>query len=724
MSEHSSLIVRIAHHCVRHRRLVIAGWLVGLVAGFGAAPALFSGLTPEAGIIEGSESERGEDLVETASPNGSEIFAVVDGVSAHDPETRAAIDQATDEIAAMRGVRQVATPWTSSGLGGPAHPEAISDDGDAIALAVTFAPTEAGEDAVHKAASVLRGIDAPRVLVGGGDLLDDEMDEQAASDLARAEMVTTPVVLVLLVVFMGGLIAAGLPLLMTLVGMAVTIGFLATWSLVTDLSVYSINTVTMLGLGLAVDYALLIVARFREERAVDPDVHGAIARTMATAGRTVTFSGLTVAASLAGLLVFPDVFLRSAGLAGLGVVLIELAVGLTLIPALLAAVGPRIKPAKPRPSDQGAFARLARTVARRPVVVLLTVAPVLALAAVPFLDVQFADPDGRSLPKSSPSRQVEETIESRFSQVSDVDPVTVVAEGKVSGLEWEAFVDDLANLPTAESVTERADFTGLTVVEVLPTGTSQGDAAMQLVDDVRALEAPVPVSVTGDAAVLSDYLDTLQTRVPWALAVVVLATFVLLFLFTGSALVPVKALVLNTLSLAASFGALVWVFQDGNLGWLVGTEALGSLSITTPVLMFAIAFGLSMDYEVFLLGRISEAWRRTGDNLAAIQAGVQDTGRIVTAAALLMAVVFAGFVAGGFSPVKQVGFGLLLAVLVDAALVRTLLVPATMTMLGRANWWAPRPMRALHDRFGLAHPEAVPVFVRGDGVPAIAPVRR
>ena len=720
MSERS-IIVRIADRCIRHRRVVIAAWLVMLVGGFAAAPALFSGLTPEAGIINGSESERGENLIEERTPDGSEIYAIVDGRSADDPATRVAVEQAAREVSALPGVREVATPWTASEGAAPTHPEAIADDGQAVAIAVTFAPTEAGEDAVDDAASVLRGIDAPQVLVGGGDLLDEEMDEQAANDLARAELVTTPLVVLLLVVIMGGLLAAGLPLLMTFVGMAVTIGFLATWSLVTDVSVYSINTVTMLGLGLAVDYGLLIVSRFREERAVDPGVSGAITRTMATAGRTVTFSGLTVAASLAGLLVFPDVFLRSAGLAGLGVVLIELAMALTLLPALLAAGGRRIRPAAPRPSRGGALAGVARSVTKRPLVVLLTVAPVLALAAVPFLGVRFADPDGRSLPESSPSRQIEEAIDARFSQVRDVDPITIVAEGEISGPAWESYVEHLADLPNVVSVTERDGFDGLTVVEVLPDGTSQGSQAMQLVADVRSVDAPVPVSVTGDAAVLDDYLDAIRSRGPWALGVIMVATFVLLFLFTGSAVVPVKALVLNTLSLGASFGALVWVFQDGHLGWFVGTEALGSLSITTPVLMFAIAFGLSMDYEVFLLGRISEAWRRGGDNTLAIQAGVQSTARIVTAAALLMAVVFAGFVAGGFSPVKQVGLGLLLAVLVDATLVRMLLVPATMTLLGRANWWAPRPLRALHKRVGLHEPQprlpwpadTVPVSARG-----------
>ena len=323
--------------------------------------------------------------------------------------------------------------------------------------------------------------------------------------------------------------------------------------------------------------------------------------------------------------------------------------------------------------------------------------PLLVLAAAPFLHVRFAEPDARSLTTDSPSRQLSDLVESRFDVAAEVEPIVVVAHGNLP----DSYVTTLRGLDHVTDVTERPDVPGLTVVNVVPEGEAQGRQALELVDRIRALDAPVPVEVTGDAATLADYQDSLMDRAPFALGIVVLATFVLLFLFTGSVVVPVKALVMNALSLGASLGALVWVFQDGNLGGLVGTEALGSLSITTPVLMLAIGFGLSMDYEVFLLGRISETWRRTGDNARAIAGGLQHTGRIVTAAALLMSVVFAGFVAGGFSPVKQVGLGLLLAVLVDATIVRMLLMPATMTVMGRANWWAPAPLRRLHRRIGL-----------------------
>jgi RND superfamily putative drug exporter len=331
------------------------------------------------------------------------------------------------------------------------------------------------------------------------------------------------------------------------------------------------------------------------------------------------------------------------------------------------------------------------------VAVLLAGAAALTLAGAPFLGATFADPDARSLPAGSPSRQLQEIAADRFPGGTDVDPITVVADGTPL---LGGFADRLRALDGVQEVTERS-VPGYTVLDVLPEGTSQGTTAMRLVEEIRALDAPVPVRVTGDAARLVDYQDALVERLPWALLVVLVATTVLLFLFTGSLVVPLTAVVLTTLSLGASFGALVWVFQDGHLGWLVGTEALGSLSVTTPVLVFAIAFGLSMDYEVFLLGRIAETWRATGDNAVAVDHGLRRTSRTVTSAAVLVVIVFAGFVAGGFSPVKQVGLGLVLAVIADVTVVRMLMLPAVMHLLGRANWWAPAPLRRLHDRHGL-----------------------
>jgi RND superfamily putative drug exporter len=701
---------RLAAWSARNRRLVLALWAAVLVGGVLCAPALFERLDGDVGSIDGSESDRASELLRSAAPSGETIAAVLDGNSA--AALRPAVDRLTDELSALPGVASVASPWSGG------SESLIATDGRAVAVAVTFEPTRAGDAAVDDAATLLREADAPRVVVGGGPLQDDEMESQAASDLARAETISMPIALVLMVLLFGGVLAAGIPVLVALAGMGATLGALLLATAVADVSVYAVNVVTMLGLGLAVDYGLLLVSRFREEKASGGDDDAVLRRTFATAGRTVTFSGLTVAASLSGLLVFPDDFLRSMGLAGLAVVLLDLVAALTLVPALLAGWGRRIGPA--RAGADHRFGRVARGVRRRPLLVVLVVGGVLALAATPFLGVRFADPDARSLPSGSASRQLADLAELRFADVSEVDPLTVVVPGGSSAAEAADYADRLGALSGVRSVSVRADVPGLTVLDVVPSGDSQGPVAMRLVDDVRALPAPAPVLVTGDAAELADYRSALADRLPWMVLVIAGATTVLLFLFTGSLVVPLKALALGVLSLGASFGALVWVFQDGHLGALIGTEALGSLSITTPVIVLAIAFGLSMDYEVFLLGRIAEEHRRTGDTDLAVERGLQQTGRTVTAAALLIVVVFAGFVAGGFSPIKQIGLGLALAVVVDATLVRMLLLPAVMTLMGPANWWAPRPLRRLHARLGVTEstPAAPPRTEEPVPVPA------
>ncbi|MGY1740110.1 MULTISPECIES: MMPL family transporter [unclassified Blastococcus] len=682
-------IPRLAAWSARRSRLVLLLWAVVLAGGVLCAPALFERLEGDVGSIDGSESARANELLRSAAPRGDTVAAVLDGRPAED--LRPEVDRLTAELAALPGVAAVATPWSGGDSG------LVATDGRAVAVAVTFEPGPAGEAAVDDAAALLRAADAPRTVVGGGPLQDDEMDDQAASDLARAEVVSMPIALVLMVVLFGGVVAAGLPVLVALAGVGATLGALLLATAVADVSVYAVNVVTMLGLGLAVDYGLLLVSRFREEKArADDDT--VLPRTFATAGRTVTFSGLTVAAALSGLLVFPDDFLRSMGLAGLAVVLLDLVAALTLVPALLARCGRRIGPARARTAGCAGFARIARRVRRRPLLVVVGVSGLLLLAATPFLGVRFADPDARSLPEASASRQLAELADARFDR-PDVDPVTVVVPGALPAA--DDYAARLGALDGVREVSVRADAPGLTVLDVVPSGDSQGPVAMRLVDEIRALDGPAGVLVTGDAAELADYQDALTSRLPWMLLVIGGATTVLLFLFTGSLVVPLKALLLGALSLGASFGALVWVFQDGHLGALVGTEALGSLSITTPVIVLAIAFGLSMDYEVFLLGRIAEEHRRTGDSDLAVERGLQRTGRVVTAAALLVVVVFAGFVAGGFSPIKQIGLGLALAVVVDATLVRLLLLPAVMTLMGRRNWWAPAPLRRLHDRLGL-----------------------
>ena len=700
------MLARIARFSLRRRRLVAAAWAVLFVAGIAIGGGVFERLDPDVGDVEGTESARAEARLDALDPGGETIAAVADGVDPADPAVAAAIRATVERLRAIPGVAEVADPVTGEA------PELVAGDGRAVLVAVELAPgldEDRFDQALEAAEAELRRLDAPRVVVGGGPLQDLEFEDQVAADLARAELLSMPVVLVLLLVIFGGIVAAGLPVLVALVGVAGTLLALLGISAVTEVSVYSVNVVTMLGLGLAVDYALLLVSRFREERATR-DLPAAIEAAVATAGRTVVFSGLTVAASLAGLLVFADPFLRSMAYGGAAVVLIDMLAAITLLPALLAMWGRRVRPA-PRRTDP-ARRRVPRW-GRLPhpgiagtrlstALVVVAVAVPLAVAATPFLRAHYQLPDASFLPGTAESRELVETLQARFGPEVWVEPVVVVADAGTDRAGMAAFTAMVAGLDGVLAVGEpRALGGGVQVVEVLPVGSGTDAAAARVVAGIRALPAPFAVQVTGDAAGLADYQATIRERLPLAAALVVLATFVLLFLFTGSVVVPVKAIVMNVLSLGASFGALVWVFQDGHLAGLLGAETTGALDPTVPVLAFAIAFGLSMDYEVFLLSRIKEAWDETGDNDLAVATGLQRSGRIVTSAALLLVVVYAGFMAAGMLTIKQIGLATVLAVLLDATVVRMLLVPATMRLMGRWNWWAPRPLRRLHRRIGL-----------------------
>jgi putative drug exporter of the RND superfamily len=695
------MLRRLARFSLRHRRLVAAAWVVLFVAGIAIGSGVFDRLDPDVGDVEGTESARADARLRDLDPGGPSIAALADGVDPRDPRTAAAIRATAERLRAIPGVAQVAEP-----LSGP--PELLARDGRAALVAVELAPgldDDRFDQALEAAEAELRRLDAPRVLVGGGPLQDQEFEDQVAADLALAELLSMPLVLVLLLVVFGGIVAAGLPALVALVGVAGTLLALFGISAVTDVSVYSVNVVTMLGLGLAVDYALLLVSRFREER-VAHDLPAAVEEAVATAGRTVVFSGLTVAASLAGLLVFQDPFLRSMAYGGGAVVLIDLLAAVTLLPALLGMWGARVRPRTGAGAEgPGLFAAISRVVQRRAALIVVLVAVPLAVAATPFLRAHYQQPDATFLPAGAESRELYETLEVRFDPAVWAEPVVMVADAGTdpAGLaRVAAFGDRVGDLDGVRAVGEpRPLRDGVAVVEVLPEGGGTDVTAARLVAEIRGLPAPFPVQVTGDAAALTDYQATIAERLPLAAGLVALATFALLFAFTGSVVVPVKAIVMNVLSLGASFGALVWVFQEGHLAGLLGAEGTGSIDPTVPVLTFAITFGLSMDYEVFLLSRIKEAWDETGDNDLAVALGLQRTGRIVTSAALLLVVVFAGFMAAGMLTIRQIGLATVLAVLLDATVVRMLLVPATMKLMGRWNWWAPPALRRLHRRIGL-----------------------
>ncbi|MBU5948712.1 MMPL family transporter [Streptomyces sp. PAM3C] len=686
------MLTALARTATRRPLTVMLLWGLFLLLGFGLGTGVFARLSDNVPEVPGTESESAARYLEEMDPAGSSVTGVVAGTPVADAGLRAEVERAVADVREVAGVAAVPDPYATPGM--------IAEDGHALIVPVTLEgglDDDAEERTLDAAAERIREIDAPDVHVSGGPLLGLQMGERAQQDVKNAELISLPVVLALLLVVFGGLRSALLPLVVAVSGIAGAFLALFLFSEVTDISVYAIQVTTMLGLGLAVDYALLMLVRFREERRTTEDVVEAVHRTVAAAGRTVLFSGLTVAVSLTGLLVFPSVFLRSMGLAVAAVVVIDMLAALTLLPALLVRFGGRIPPAKtPRNGEEGRFfARVARFAARRKVAVLAVTVPVLLVLALPVPGMRIAVGDARQLPADSEARQLQDTVAAHFPPGTGVSPVVVVARPGTD----DATADRIRALGPGATTRELPG--GGAVIEIRPPGEADGAEATALVERVREVRGDAPVEVTGTAARLVDFREMLAERAPWAALTVLAGIVVLLFAFTGSVLLPLRTVVTTLLSLAAALGVVVWVFQDGHLAGLLGAEGLGALSLTAPPLIVAIAFGLAMDYELFILARMREARLRSGDDQEAVVTGLSRSGRVVTCAALLLAVVFAAFMTGGFSPILQIGLGLTLAVLIDATVVRMLLVPATMALLGRHAWWAPRPLRRAHERFGV-----------------------
>ena len=692
------MLATIARASTRRPLTVICLWLLFLLLGFGLGTGVFGRLSDSVPDVPGTESDRAAVHLDGIDPVGESITAVVGGTAVSDPGLRARVEAAVADLRDAAGIAAVPDPYRTQGL--------LAEDGQALVIPVTLKgglDDEAEEKVLDTASDRIHEIRAPEVHVSGGPLLGQQLGERAQQDVARAEIISLPVVLVLLLVIFGGLRAAGLPLLVAVSGIAGAFLALFGFSQFTDISVYAIQVTTMLGLGLAVDYALLMVVRFREERRTTDDVVEAVHRTVARAGRTVLFSGLTVAVSLTGLLVFPSTFLRSMGLAVAAVVVVDMLAALTLLPALLARFGGKIAPARTKPAGEEGrvFARLARFATGRPVVVTAASAIALLVLALPVTGMKINIGDAQQLPSSTEARQLDDTVEDHFPPGTGVSPVTVVLKPGTD----PATADRIRALsPGAES---RDLPGGTTVLNLRPGGSADGKEATELVERVRDIRGHEPIEVTGVAARLVDFRAMLGDRAPWAAVTVLGGIFLLLFAFTGSVLIPLRTIVTTLLSLGAALGVVVWVFQDGHLAGVLGSEELDALSLTAPPLIIAIAFGIAMDYELFILARMREARLQSGDDREAVVTGLRRSGRVVTCAALLLAVVFGAFMTGGFAPILQIGLGLTLAVLIDATLVRMLLVPATMALLGRRAWWAPGWLRRAHDRFGL-HEEARP----------------
>ncbi|MEO5837264.1 MAG: MMPL family transporter [Acidimicrobiales bacterium] len=700
------MLGRIAPILVRRRKTVIGLWVLFFVASIAFGRGVVDKLETDAEGKHGTEAGRVLDELEALRQNPPDVVALLDGRAPADPATATMLGELTTELQAIPGVTSVVSALDT--------PLFVSNDGQASLVGVRLDPTLADgahDDAVDAVSDALRAAPADRVIVGGTAILDEETVVQNEKDLRKAELISLPIVLLLAILIFGGFTAASLPLIIGLVAVPGSLLVLNVLSAFTSLHLFALNAATMLGLGLSVDYALLIVNRFREERAAGHAVAQAVENTVRTAGVTVAFSGFTVSVALLGFVVFDNDVFRSIGYGGIGVVALAMVAAVTLLPAVLATIGHRIAPAQLDKVNHGYFHRVATIVQRRAGLIATTVTVFLLILAVPFMSARIEIPGAESLPRSLETRQLFDQQQQRFLIGGD-DPITIIVDAPLD--DSSDYLTRIRAISGVEGAQVRAGTTdsqvqgNATIVDALIAGDAQSAQAERIVREIRALDAPGDAIVGGPAAMLIDQRSALYDRLPWSLAVMGLATFVLLFLLTGSVFIPIKAILMNLLSLTATFGVLVWGFQEGHLAGLLGFDSVGFLALWLPFLVFFLAFGLSMDYEVFLLARIKEEYERTGDNDAAVSSGLQRTGRIITSAAVLIGVVFAAFATGASLDIKAMGVGLTLAILLDATVVRTLLVPATMKLMGHWNWWAPAPLRRVHERFGLHEPATTP----------------
>ncbi|HVT76508.1 MAG TPA: MMPL family transporter [Acidimicrobiales bacterium] len=731
------MFARLSQFVVRRRRFVWVGAVLFVVVagavGGGVADRLSTGgfQDPHAESTKAAQLLRGQ--FGQQDPNLVMVITAKHGLVS-DPANRAAGAAFTQRLSADKHIAFAASYWT---LGG-APPLASQDQKQALLLA----RIRGTDDQVNK---LVPGIttrfggdqgDFHVDITGQGPVF-REVGTTIKDDLARAEAIAFAITIVLLIIVFGGVVAALLPLSIGVVAIVGTFLSLRIISSFTDVSVYALNMTTVMGLGLAIDYSLFVLSRFREEMGAGFDVPTALTRTMKTAGRTVVFSALTVAVSLSALLIFPLYFLRSFAYAGIAVVAVACVGSVVVLPSMLAGLGTRVdalswrkllrRPARVRSDHEGFWHRLATTVMRRPWPFGLAVIALLLGLGAPFLGLKLGTPDDRVLPPSATTRIAADAIRRNFTS-QEAFAVQVVAAGSGPASEHVGAIESYAtalskvagvsrvdaatgsyvggqrvlgpSLLSARFAPRGANGTWLSVVPAIEPVSLRGE---KLVKDIRHVSAPFPVKVGGASAELVDAKDSLFHLLPVAGALIAVVSFVALFLMFGGLLVPLKAVVLNLLSLSATFGAMVYVFQEGHLQRFVGSfTPTGTLVATTPPLMFCIAFGLSMDYEVFLLSRIKEEHDRSHDNERSVALGLEKTGRIVTAAAALLAVVFLATVSSEVSFIKLFGLGLAMAVVMDATLIRGILVPAFMRLAGEANWWAPGPLHRFYERFGFS----------------------
>jgi trehalose monomycolate/heme transporter len=733
MTKAHSVFERWGHTAFRRRRLILLIAVLVAVLGGVWGTTIFAKVQTAGGFDAPNSASQHEANLATQSFGRDAGDVVVLYTSAHlttaSPAFRSAVTSTLTALPHSK-VAAYASYWSTGSR------QFVSASGHQTYAVIELAgSTDTARQDSYDAIKTQLGAPGLRSQVGGVVPTDEAIDTSTTASITRAEGLSFPILLILLLVIFGSLTAASLPLAIGALGILGSFTALRLLTLVTGVSVFSLNITTILGLGLGIDYGLFLVTRFREELHKQETVEDAVARTVATAGRTVLVSGVTVAIVLASLMLFPETILRSIGYGGVATVLVDMLGALTVLPALLAVLGPKVNSLRIRRSVQrppaagntGGWHRLAQAVMRRPLLYAVPIVVLLLGLGSPFLHVVWGGVDATALPASAAPRLVTQALNADFPG-NPTAPIEVIVQfsGPVSGSPTSttdsartaglaSYASRLGHVPgvTAAQLTGvRGDVARIDLSYAPGPYTPQARAIAAHVRDVAA--PPGATAYTGgQTAALADELSSIGQTLPWMALAVVIATFLLLFLAFGSLILPLEAIIANVLSLSAMYGVVTWIFGDGHLSGLLGFTSTGTISPTIPVLMFAIMFGLSMDYEVFLLSRIRESYDRTGDNTAAIASGLQRTGGVITSAALLLIIVIGMFSLSSITFIKLLGVGMIVALVLDATLVRLLLVPATMRLLGDANWWAPAPLRRLYARYGIREddgpdPAAVP----------------
>jgi uncharacterized membrane protein YdfJ with MMPL/SSD domain len=684
--------------------LALVFFLVAGAVGGGVADRL----DPYGAEDPATETVQAMDRLEEAGLRIPAVIAVVEDAPVASPATRQRVEALEQQVRERPDVASV------TGYYDTRSKAFVSNDGQSTYFAVALKATEdkPWQEAGAEIADELSA--KPGVLVGGAAVAQEQVNKQVEEDLKKAELLAFPLLFLLSLLFFRSLVASVLPLMIGGLAIVGTFLILRLASEVGSISIFALNLTTALGLGLAIDYSLFIVSRYREEIAKSGPGLEAMKRVLATAGRTVFFSSLTVSAALASLLVFPQRFLYSMGLGGALVALFAALISLTVLPAVLTLLGNRVNAGAPkflqrraaadaRPDEHGFWYRLSRFVMRRPLPIATLSALFLIILGLPFLQIKFNTVDPEVLPESASARQTYDTVSSQFPPYRET-PIWIDVEGGGPG-SAKRFAAQVRRVEGVADVAPPQQLApGVAALQVTSADPFISEASQTTVKEIRDLRTPPGASVLvgGATADFIDFQSSLAEHLPIALAIVIVSTLIVLFLMTGSVILPIKSLIMNFLNLSAVFGLLVLIFQDGRLEGFLDYSSPGAIEQTMPILLFAVAFGLSTDYAVFLLSRIKEARDNGASDSESVAIGLERTGRIVTAAALLFAVAMGAFATSQIIFIKENGVGTALAVLIDASIIRALLVPSLMELLGKWNWWAPAPLRRLHERWGIS----------------------